>query len=116
MVGDALGAAKVGRLPQNYRVTIMGRWGGRTSPHRMANDGGPGSGPQGGGEKTVSSNEASARIKAVTTNRLHEVLKHPNTDPKVKKLVEKELDERANRGKNDDLYVFKAGTHKGYGI
>ena len=95
----------------------MGRWGGRDSPHRRAMDGGPGSGPPpGGGTKTVSSNEASAKIRAAPTNRLHEVLKHPNTDLKVKKLVEKELDERANRGKNDDLYSFKAGTHKGYGI
>ena len=66
--------------------------------------------------KTVSVKEAGDKIRNASAEKLHAALKHQNTDPKVKKMIEKELDDRANRGKNEDLYSWKAGTHKGHGM
>lgn len=41
---------------------------------------------------------ASAKIQSASKEQLHAALKNPNTDPKIKKMIEKELDDRASRG------------------
>jgi len=86
---------------------MTGRWGGRQSPHVVAKDewsdeareaaararaSGSHASPQ--QTKTVSSQQASEKVRMAPTEKLHAALKHPNTDPQVKKLIEREL---ANR-------------------
>ena len=49
--------------------------------------------------KTVSHSEASAKVKGATSERLRAALNHPNTHPDVKKLINQELDSRADRNR-----------------
>ena len=42
--------------------------------------------------------EATKKIQGASKQSLESAIKHPNTDPKIKKMIEKELDDRGSRG------------------
>lgn len=48
--------------------------------------------------KDATKSDVMKKIQSASKEALHTALRHLNTDPQVKKLIEKELDERANRG------------------
>lgn len=47
---------------------------------------------------TVSKTEALRKVQAASMVSLRAALSAPGTDPKVRVLIERELDDRANRG------------------
>ena len=49
-------------------------------------------------QQKISKAEAVKKIQALTKAQLYQALNSDRTDPGIKKLVEKELDDRANRG------------------
>ena len=53
----------------------------------------------GDADKTkISKSEMTAKLEAMSADRLHAALKNSNIDAAIKKLIERELDDRANRG------------------
>lgn len=53
----------------------------------------------GNSEKTKTSASAlKDKLSGMSKDKLHASLKNPNVDPAIKKYIEKELDDRANRG------------------
>lgn len=46
----------------------------------------------------VSKKAAAEKVRAASMERLRAALAHPNTDPSIRKLIERELDDRADRG------------------
>jgi hypothetical protein len=66
------------------------------SKHPRAEDGKFGSG---GGSSSSSAKESAMKtIRSRTGHQLEAVLKDTRTDPKVKKLIQEELDDRGSRG------------------
>lgn len=51
-----------------------------------------------GGDANTTKQAAILKIQDASKERLLAALNHPNTDPAVKKLIERELDDRADRG------------------
>lgn len=65
---------------------------------QFSSGGGSGS-PSGGGEKkSISKSDLKEKLEEIPHSRLMAALSHKGTDPAVKKMIEKELDERADRG------------------
>ena len=51
-----------------------------------------------GGSANTTKSEAEKKIQGAKKETLMHALKHPSTNPKIRKMIEKELDDRANRG------------------
>lgn len=72
----------------------------KESDHPRANNGEfiSGGGGSGSAQTKITKAAATEKVQAASKESLHKALNNPNTDPKIKKLIEKELDDRANRG------------------
>ena len=54
---------------------------------------------KGGGGANTTKSAAMEKIQGASHESLMHAFKHPNTDPKIKKMIERELDDRANVGR-----------------